>query len=73
MNFVRTADPTADWDAYCEACDDERNAMLASAPVCEECGKSVAEADGDWCYEFGGMFYCCDCMEKHLKMIPYYD
>lgn len=69
----RTYDPTADWDAYCEACDREHEEMLAAAPKCEECGKSVAEADSEYCYFFDEAIICCDCMAKHMMCIPYRD
>lgn len=69
----RTCDPTADWDAYCEACDEEYAAMLATAPKCDECGKSVVEADSEYCYDFGGLKLCCDCVQKHMICIPYGD
>lgn len=65
-------DPAADWDAYCEAMDEEEREMIASAPKCEECGRSVAEADSSYCYEFDGVYFCVDCMDKKLRAIPYY-
>lgn len=73
VTINRTSDPTADWDAYCEACDEEYARMIASAPKCDECGKSVAECDSEYCYDFDGWTLCCDCVHKHMICIPYHD
>lgn len=41
------------------------NAEPEPAWYCEECGNAVY--DGDAYYDFDGVIYCEDCMDKHRK------
>lgn len=71
--FTLTDDPVFDAEAYAEAQDEETREMIASSPVCCECGRHVAEVDGDWCYCFDGDYFCVECIEKKMKPIPFWD
>lgn len=61
-------DPVADAEAYEEAKEEEWQRFVRSTPVCEDCGRHVAEVD-DYYYELDDVCYCNKCMTKRMKVI----
>lgn len=82
--FVKTDDPAADWDAYCEELD--RQAERVEVPLCEWCDKPLNwNGDDYFIREDSGEYVCMDCSEKRwkakqyewekprMRCIPYFD
>lgn len=63
-------DPVADAEAWQAELDAEEREFIEASPVCECCGRPVAEADGGTCYWLFGSWFCIDCIEKGRRDVP---
>lgn len=62
-------DPAADWDAYCEAQEEETKAFIESTPKCTCCGRHVAEVD-DYYYKINSdVILCEECLRKTMRCV----
>jgi len=60
--MIRTDDPLGDFNRY-EA---EQFLWEMSRPVCSDCGEHIT---GDYLWEFHGLIYCEDCVDRHKERI----
>lgn len=62
MNFLRTDNPIADYDSYCE--DQERN--IEKLPVCECCGKRILTEKA---FYYNDQWACQNCSKDFWESI----
>ena len=68
--WTYTDDPVADAEDYQYELELAEREFIEASPVCECCGRPVAEADGCDCYWLFGSWFCVDCIEKGRRDIP---
>lgn len=71
LRWSITDDPVADAEDYYSAMEEEWEEMKASAPLCDDCNRSLAWYGDEFCFQFDDYYICDSCMRKRMKPIPY--